>query len=412
VSDPIRIAVLAGSPVYYAASLYRRVAADPRIDLTAIFASSAGVRPTDLGYGTDVAWDADPLAGYRSIFLRRADRTELTSGSVFAFRDLDVVRTLREGDFDVLWLQGYHSCTHLLAATVQRLRRRPMLLREEQTLLARRPAWKRALKQMLFRTLLRPAVLLPVGTESERWLRSNGLRGRGFIAPYAVENDAFRAQAVTNPAERQRLRRSFEIPDDGGPVILFVGRLIATKQPELLLDAFRVVRRGRRCTLLFVGGGILEEMLRARVSQDAIPDVVFAGFRNQSEIAEAYACADVLALPSAGETWGLVVNEAMNFQLPVVVSDRVGCAADLVRQGQTGYVVDHRSTDALADRLALLVDDPALRAQLGARAGELVAGWNHDVAAESVVSAIAAAVGPKRWARSTGRVPLSAGAAA
>jgi glycosyltransferase involved in cell wall biosynthesis len=243
-------------------------------------------------------------------------------------------------------------------------------------------------------------------------LRSNGLRGRGFIAPYAVENDAFRAQAVTNPAERQRLRRSFEIPDDGGPVILFVGRLIATKQPELLLDAFRVVRRGRRCTLLFVGGGILEEMLRARVSQDAIPDVVFAGFRNQSAIAEAYACADVLALPSAGETWGLVVNEAMNFQLPVVVSDRVGCAADLVRQGQTGYVVDHRSTDALADRLALLVDDPALRAQLGARAGELVAGWNHDVAAESVVSAIAAAVGPKRWARSTGRVPLSAGAAA
>jgi glycosyltransferase involved in cell wall biosynthesis len=107
-----------------------------------------------------------------------------------------------------------------------------------------------------------------------------------------------------------------------------------------------------------------------------------------------------------------VVNEAMNFQLPVVVSDRVGCAADLVRDGQTGYVIDHRSTAALADRLALLVDDPALRARLGACGSELVAGWNHDVAAESVVSAVAAAVGPTRWARSAGPVAHSSGLAA
>jgi glycosyltransferase involved in cell wall biosynthesis len=392
------VAVLAGAPVYYAASLYRRVAADPRVDLTAIFASSAGVRPGDLGFGEKVAWDVDPLAGYRSVFLSRADRTEVVGSSVFAYRDVDVVRVLLAGDYDVLWLQGYHSCTHLLAAATQRLRRRPLLLREEQTLLVPRPAWKRKLKRLLFRTLLHSAVPVPIGTESERWFRANGLGGPAFIAPYAVENSAFQSRAVNDPAGRLALRRSFGVADDAGPIVLFAGRMIASKQLELLIEAFRRVRGGRRCTLLLVGNGKLEASLRDRVDRERIPDVVFAGFRNQSEIASAYACADMLALPSLSETWGLVVNEAMNFGLPVVVSDRVGSATDLVRDGATGFVVDHRSPAELADRLALLVDDPALRDRLGRNGKTLVAGWNHDVAADSVLAALEAAVGPQRWA--------------
>jgi len=65
---------------------------------------------------------------------------------------------------------------------------------------------------------------------------------------------------------------------------------------------------------------------------------VFSGFLNQSELGRAYALADCLVLPSDyGETWGLVVNEAMATGLPCVVSDAVGCGPDLIVAGRTGY---------------------------------------------------------------------------
>ena len=123
--------------------------------------------------------------------------------------------------------------------------------------------------------------------------------------------------------------------------------------------------------------------MRDFVGRHGIQDVVFAGFMNQSEISRAYAAADIFALVSGWhETWGLVVNEAMNFDLPVVVSDKVGCAADLVHHAENGYVFPHDRPDELARYLTLLITDPARRALFGQRAAETIAPLNDDVAAD------------------------------
>src|SRR5207244_11455752 len=99
----------------------------------------------------------------------------------------------------------------------------------------------------------------------------------------------------------------------------------------------------------------------------------FAAFLDHKQIAQAYTVADIFALVSAyDETWGIVVNEAMNFDLPVVVSDRVGCAADLVSHGRNGFVVGHDNREAIAEALATLVQSPRLRAGLGAASGERI----------------------------------------
>jgi len=123
-----------------------------------------------------------------------------------------------------------------------------------------------------------------------------------------------------------------------------------------------------------------------------------AGVLNQGRIAEAYTGADVLALPSTwdgsdGETWGLAVNEAMNFGLPVVVSDQVGCAGDLVQDGRTGFVVPHDSTDALVGALVSLARDATLRRALGDRSLATVAAWDLDATAAGIVAAARAASG-------------------
>jgi glycosyltransferase involved in cell wall biosynthesis len=96
------------------------------------------------------------------------------------------------------------------------------------------------------------------------------------------------------------------------------------------------------------------------------------GFVNQSQIPALLGAADVFVMPSQDEPWGLAVNEAMACGLPAVCSDGVGCAADLVRPGETGYL--HRVGDvaALADHLRRLQADRTTCRRLGRAAQDLV----------------------------------------
>ena len=170
---------------------------------------------------------------------------------------------------------------------------------------------------------------------------------------------------------------------------LFSGKLVEKKRPGDLIEALRLARQqgADGIQLLLVGDG----PLRAELEQQAreLP-VHFAGFLKQSEIGAAYAASDCLLLPSdAGETWGLVVNEAMASGLPAIVSDQVGCAANLIQPGVTGEVFPCTNVEALA---ALLVSHagqrPAL-ATMGENARrQVLEGYNFDRVVDGVMAAL------------------------
>jgi glycosyltransferase involved in cell wall biosynthesis len=391
----LKVALLAASPIPYRVPLYQRLAADPRIDLTVIYASNGGVRPVDAGYGRPIRWDSDLLSGYRSMFLRRA-RTNPIEGNFLALRDVDVVKVLRQLHCDVFWIWGYNYLTHQLAVFSHILRRTPIIYSEEQTLIDRRPLWKLAIKRPILQFLFHRSSALFIGTENYRWFSHYGVSPeRLHFTPYCVDNDklALAHQRLLSRKDQLKLERGIRV--DSGPVILMVARLIPKKQPLLLLEAFGRVRRRRRCTLLIVGTGLMEEVMRRKVMHDGLPDVIFAGFVNQSEIASAYACADIFVLPSGyRETWGLVVNEAMNCKLPVVVSDKVGCAVDLVKPDENGYIFRSDRVDELAECLMRLVDSPEQCARFGENSSKIVSGWNYEVAVRGVLSAVLQAVDP------------------
>jgi glycosyltransferase involved in cell wall biosynthesis len=126
------------------------------------------------------------------------------------------------------------------------------------------------------------------------------------------------------------------------------------------------------------------------VSSGRVP-VRFTGFLNQSEIAKAYIAADMLVLPSdGGETWGLVVNEAMCCGRPCIVSDQVGCGPDLVQSGQTGAVFPLGDVDALAKLMVAFAGDEKLLQQMGIRCRQLMHGCSVQTAVDGVVAALAA----------------------
>jgi len=259
-----------------------------------------------------------------------------------------------------------------------------------------RPALKALARAATVRSLLRLVDrALYIGSENRRFFEAHGMAPeRLFATPYSVDTEFFRAEAARLRSRRAQLKRSFGL-DPAVPAVLFSGKLIEKKDPGAAVRALATVRRHHPFALLIAGDGPLRGALESEIERASLRGVVkLAGFLNQSQMPRAYAAADLLVLPSLHhETWGLVVNEAMNFGLPLVVSDRVGSAADLVEPGRNGFIVPAGRPEALAAAIGELAGRDRRRA-FGQRSLELIRGWGIVQTADGIEAALHASLRP------------------
>ena len=155
------------------------------------------------------------------------------------------------------------------------------------------------------------------------------------------------------------------------PKILYVGRVSKEKDLDILHESFVKLReRGMSVDLIVVGDGPYREELQEELA--GVDGVVFPGFVEGDDLADLFASADLLAFPSTTDTYGSVVLEAQASGIPVVVSDKGGPKEAIVDQ-QTGLVTQGRNVDSFSAALARLVEDEALRRQMGKAGREHVA---------------------------------------
>jgi glycosyltransferase involved in cell wall biosynthesis len=353
------------------------------------FLSDAGVRPVlNADFNTELSWDIPLTDGYKSAFLSTVP-LPAHSNLVLAIKSVwHIARAVLRRRFDLVWVHGYSSPANLVAAICGRLSGVPILIRDDATLVDRRSKSKQLLKRLMLPMVFRGAYGLFIGTANKRFLLRHGVREENmFFAPYAVDNQFFSAQAAYLRPQRNDLREAFGFAPDT-PLILFCGKLILKKDPLTLLRAFEIIRRDFACGLLFAGDGPLRNEILDVVRRLEVPDVHISGFLNQSEVGKAYAAAEVIVLPSKErETWGLVINEAMNFGLPVIVSDKVGCSEDLVRHGENGYVFVTGSIQELVRCLRDLLSDEARRRLFGRCSARIVDSWSVEKSAASLCNA-------------------------
>jgi glycosyltransferase involved in cell wall biosynthesis len=131
--------------------------------------------------------------------------------------------------------------------------------------------------------------------------------------------------------------------------------------------------------------------------------VLMPGFKQYDRLPTYYSLADAFLHVSRSEPWGLVVNEAMASGLPVIVSKACGCSSNLVEDGGNGYLVTHDDLDGIADRLAHVDDDPAVRARMAERSSTIIAGWGPE-------RFVAGATEATSIAQQRGALPLDLGA--
>lgn len=343
------LAVLTTHPIQYQIPLWQALAKDGSIPFEVWYLSEHGVSESlDPEFGKSFAWDLDMLSGYPHRLLDVAPGA--MSGRFWSYRLRERLGLrLRSTGIRWLWLQGWQVAAYWQAIREAKSNGVAVWMRGESNDLRPIPLWKRPLKRVQMAWLARSVnEFLYIGSANRRLYSKYGVPPpRLKSAPYAVDNTRFASQADAMRMHRLELRRRWAVPDDA-LCVLFCGKLVRKKRPADLIAAAETLLKGQRpykVHLLFVGSGELGPELRARCEvafdQEAggrvgpsgpsnRPPASFAGFLNQAEISKAYVAADCLVLPSDfGETWGLVVNEALASGLPCAVSRACGCAEDL-----------------------------------------------------------------------------------
>lgn len=296
----------------------------------------------DKDFGSKVKWDDSLLEGYSHEFLPTNHRKTPSYNyeSVTSYGLTQAITRLQPMS---LLACGY---THPLdrACIFESVRKQlPLIYRGEANDSAKqRNALKRFSRDTFLRLIYsRVKAFLSIGTEAHNHYIRLGAKSHAiFSSPYAVNVAPFRTSEADRDELRIKTRRDLGIPLNA-KIVLFAGKLSYRKGVDLLLTAISLIDPDSRPFLLLLGDGDL----RIDLENSLLPvNVRVVGFQPQSKLSQYYHASDVLVLPSRhSETWGLVVNEALEHGLPVVVSNCVGSRHDLVLPGLSGETFERNN---------------------------------------------------------------------
>tara|TARA_B100001063_G_C16774554_1_gene564117 strand:- start:256 stop:1464 length:1209 start_codon:yes stop_codon:yes gene_type:complete len=331
-----RLAVLITHPVQYFQPVFAALALDPNLELLVVFGCDHGIQiSNDPDFGLAFAWDCSPTEGFPHVFVSTAPLADLSRWQqawLLAKRACQRIRRFRP---DQVLVFAYSPIFITLGTLLLRQAGLRLMLRAECTDRALPRTWLKGLiRDLLLRLWYRQfEAVFPIGEDSnDHFARLGVPPHRRHRVSYAV-NTAFFADLVRQwSPRRDQLRRQYGI----GPtdlVLLWSAKMTNIKNPLLVVEALRQLPDVLRCRfwLVAMGDGPLRSSFEAEAKSVLETRCCFLGFRNQSELGEGYAVADALVFPSRqGETWGLVVNEALQFGLAVLSSDHPGCVRDLL----------------------------------------------------------------------------------
>ena len=369
-------------PTSYRAPLFDLIAARPGIDLLIAYAAQTVAGRT---------WDVTvrhPHVFLKGFTVPGADKIvrhdyPITPG---------VFRLLSRERPDVVIVSGWSTFGAQAAIVWCRLKRVPYLLVVESHDHYSRRTWRRVVKDAVVPRVVRGAAgVLVTGSLVRTSMLARGARAdRIEIFANTIDVEEFGARADALAGRRAELRARLGIADDEVAVVC-VARLVEQKALDTLLRA--AAAAGPPVIVLLVGDGPERQRLES-LAAELRSRVVFTGSIAWEGIIESYVASDVFALVSRHEPWGVVVNEAASCGLPLILSDHVGAAHDLLRPGENGVLVPPDDLAATTAALRELADDGSLRLRFGERSREIVGDWGYPGSVRGFETLLKAVAGP------------------
>jgi glycosyltransferase involved in cell wall biosynthesis len=346
-----RLAIVVSHPIQYYAPLYKRLAQRDDVTVKVFFTWHDG-RATveDHGFKTRVAWDIPLTEGYEFELVSNVSTSPGTH-SFFGLRNPSLVERVTVWRPDVVHVTGWAWLSHLMMLRALNKKKIPTLFRGDSHLL---DTCQSGLRWWAKRTLLKrvyswPTGFLVTGAANRSYYEAFGIEQRRlFPSPHSIDVSRFAEPANALEQEAAQWRQRLGIARDRC-VLLYAGKFERKKRPIELMRAVQELCNSKPM-LVMVGSGELEAEVNAIAATN--PNLFrVLPFQNQSRMPVVYRLGDLFVLPSAfGETWGLAVNEALACGRPVLVSDHVGCAPDVV-DVSCGWVFSWADQSALVRAL-------------------------------------------------------------
>lgn len=373
-----RLAIISTHPIQYNAPLFRVLAQTPGVDLKVFYTwSQAQQSVSDKEFGRKIVWDIPLLEGYDYEFIENVSNKPKQQ-----FKGLvnpGLIPAIENWHPDAVLVFGWNFSSHFKA--MRHFHGRiPVWFRGDSTLLDE----KKSLRTILRRSVLRFVYSFVdhafyVGENNRKYFLAHGLKDRQLsFAPHAIDNARFGSEEAVAKGKQWRNQLGYT---DNDIVLLYAGKISERKNIIPFTQQFINYidnTSESRLKILIVGNGDSETLLPIHNSIKRIE------FQNQSKMPALNYVADIVALPSSyGETWGLVINEAMAAGKPVIVTNKVGCAIDLVEQGKNGFYFNLASPNSNFDMFSEI--ETANLNDIGCRNKNIIKNWSHQAIADSII---------------------------
>jgi glycosyltransferase involved in cell wall biosynthesis len=375
-------------PIQYVSPLFREFSSS--IDLLVCYYGGESSVNDDKGFGQKVIWDIPLLEGYDYMFLKNFSKSTGMNNSFFDAINWDVFKVLRKSKDEIVMINGWAYLSDWFVLIGAKFYGKKVWMRSEMPWnqeVMKRKNFKKKLKYYIFKRIIFRFFIdkfLYIGKQNKKYYQMHGVQDTRLIyTPYAVDNKRFQMQLTDSFDSRKKWGISAE-----DVVVLYSGKLIEKKRPLDLLRAFHDLNNPK-VYLFFLGDGPLRGLLESFVELNGTNNVIISGFINQSEVANVYAMADIFVMCSGiGETWGLSVNEAMNFSLPVIVSSTCGCSYDLINQAENGFVFQEGDVSMLRNLINDLVQNSEMRNRMGQSSKDIIKKYSHKVTCDNVIEVL------------------------
>ncbi len=284
---------------------------------------------------------------------------------------LSVIKYLKQ-KYDLIIVGNPCTPTGIIAIIYMRLKHIPYTIQSEGGM----PGSGKGVKERLKFLLMHKAeyYFSTCEMDDDYFITYGADRNKILRYPFASISEVDLPRSIPSEAEKRAAKRRLCIP--GKRFILTVGRSVPVKGFDVLLKAIPFIKE-KDITIGFVGGECLPEYKRI-IEEKQIYNTVFVDNVDFSVLKEYYIAADVFVLPTRSDTWGLVINEAMTFGLPIITTNRCVAGNALVKEGKNGFIVSVEDSVAIAEKVNTILENKELSSEMGRMNYNLMREWTFE----------------------------------
>jgi glycosyltransferase involved in cell wall biosynthesis len=381
-----KLIIYSSNPVQYQTPIYKELV-KTNIDFTVLFGDEIGFKSfVQKETGITIQWDIDLLSGYKYKFMKNYSRD--SREGFFSRINPSIYFELYKYKPEVVLIHGYDTFTTWFTLIAAKIINIKIIWRGESVLrgIENENSLKQTIKKLILKKFFKAcdAVMYSCSGNKE-YLKFYGVsRDKLFPFPCAVDNDFFQNERMKYNSEVKSIKKEIGI-DLNDMVVLFSARFTIRKRPVDLLNALAKID-SRNITVLLVGDGSERLVMESFVKDNNIK-AVFTGFQNQTEISKYYFISDVSVIISDYDPSPKTMNEVMNFELPIIVTDVVGTAYDLVQDGENGFIVNVGDIDTISKKIDFLNKNRDELKKMGKKSFETVQNWNYKEDVKGILDA-------------------------